>query len=146
MATERHYCCGEPSHREGAGLLFDVLRDLADGKSKLCGACGKPCRLELTFDHGLGIGSRRCIALAAYHPSQAEEWDDGAAKVRFYPFLVVLESDEEPHRAVWLPYWHVVNDGGRRTTKYGQWAPFLGQDIFSDLVRQAKEDGYLKSV
>jgi len=41
-------------------------------------------------------------------------------------------------RAYWLPYWHV--EAGKE--KYGQWAPFMNERSFKDLLLQARQKGY----
>jgi len=41
-------------------------------------------------------------------------------------------------RSVWLPYWHIVKEpSGKETKKYGQWAPFLGIETYSELAQKA---------
>ena len=60
--------------------------------------------------------------------------------ITFYPFLVVVERHGRGN-AIWLPYWHVVEDGIRRKKKFGQWAPFMDEKLFVDLIVQARENG-----
>jgi len=143
MATERYWRCEGCGHEQWAGQLFPSLLAVAEKKIQACGKCGKPRHLRLIFDHGLGVGKHPCKTLAAYYPRRKVEWTNGSANVRFYPFLVILRSEKEHYQAAWLPYWHVVEDAGTKKHKYGQWAPFIGEREFKDLLRQAKEDGYM---
>jgi hypothetical protein len=62
--------------------------------------------------------------------------------VTFYLFLIVTKR-EGRDKAVWLPYWHVTQDGEKKTIKYGQWAPFMDMELFEDLLSQARSAGYL---
>jgi hypothetical protein len=65
-----------------------------------------------------------------------------AVLVTFYPFLVVTRQIGGG-ACVWLPYWHVVAGGSTSQRKYGQWAPFMDEDLFTDLMRQARHSGRL---
>jgi hypothetical protein len=55
-------------------------------------------------------------------------------KVTFYPFLVVLETNEGK-QFCWMPYWHVTGNEAR----YGQHAVCLEQRQFESLMAQAQE-------
>ena len=141
MATERYYTC-KCTDRSYPGSLFDALVSFSAG-NPTCADCGRRKNLHLVFEFGLGAGCRHCKVLAAFLPQELCSWkaDDGD-KVTFYPFLVILATDDGD-RSCWLPYWHVA-EGRRRTrkTKYGQWAPFINQAEFRSLLTQARKAGY----
>lgn len=74
-------------------------------------------------------------------PTSPECWTDSKKrKVTFLPFLVILARHGRQD-AVWLPYWHVVEDSKRVFQKYGQWAPFMDAHRFEDLISQARSAG-----
>jgi hypothetical protein len=96
--------------------------------------------LHLSFDFALGVQDKNAEVLASFYPHQPEDWRGGT--VTFYPFLIVTKR-EGRDKAVWLPYWHVTQDGEKKTIKYGQWAPFMDMELFEDLLSQARSAGYL---
>lgn len=99
--------------------------------------------LHLRFDFGLDAVGKEQVVEAAFVPTSRETWEDSKGrKVEFWPFLVITRRNTRG-RAVWLPYWHIVHDGERRISKYGQWAPFMDAVLFADLLRQAREAGRL---
>jgi hypothetical protein len=76
-----------------------------------------------------------------------ERWTDrrNGSGVCFYPFLVVLKRHGREH-AAWLPYWHIVTyKNGRVKKKFGQWAPFMDEHLLYDLLKQARDHGFLAS-
>ena len=96
--------------------------------------------LHLSFDFALGVQDKNAEVLASFYPHQPEDWRGGT--VTFYPFLIVTKR-EGRDKAVWLPYWHVTQDGEKKTIKYGQWAPFMDMEFFEDLLSQTRSAGYL---
>jgi hypothetical protein len=123
--------------------LFDALKEYANVGQPACARCGMPMSLRLRFAFGLGAGDTECTVAACFVPRQLEQWSDATGQgVTFYPFLVVLQRHGR-EAAVWLPYWHVVATGRSLTTKYGQWAPFMDEHLFRDLLAQARQSGYL---
>lgn len=99
--------------------------------------------LHLRFDFGLDAVGKDQVVEAAFVPRNPESWPDSLGRtVTFWPFLVITRR-EKRDRAVWLPYWHIVEDGPRRISKYGQWAPFMDDVLFADLLRQARDSGRL---
>jgi hypothetical protein len=99
----------------------------------------------MTFDFGLGVIDKECMIEAVFHPHLLESWNDrDGSKVTFYPFLVVLKRGGRD-RAVWMPYWHVIesNGGKRPKEKYGQWAPLMDAPLFESLLAQAHKAGVL---
>jgi hypothetical protein len=70
--------------------------------------------------------------------------DQQGRRVTFWPFLVFTQRDGR-ERAVWLPYWHTIEDGGTRISRYGQWAPFMDGHLFTNLLDQARAAGYLEA-
>jgi hypothetical protein len=96
--------------------------------------------LHLSFDFALGVQDKNAEVLASVYPHQPEDWRGGT--VTFYPFLIVTKR-EGRDKAVWLPYWHVTQDGEKENLKYGQWAPFMDRELFEALLSQARNAGYL---
>ncbi|MGB9921104.1 MAG: hypothetical protein ACPLPT_10370 [Moorellales bacterium] len=129
-------------------LLFDLLKDHAEGKRVQCVSCNHDLDIHLEFQFGMAVGTQDYRLLEAFYASydgQICTWKDAENIVEFYPFLVILAAvQEERGIGVWLPYWHIVLDqnGQRRETKYGQWAPFMDIDLFQDLVARARAKGY----
>ena|SRR5579872_600224 len=143
MATERYFTC-ECSGRDYCGELFAALHNLAASRESTCPQCGAVKQLHLVFQFGLEAGNMACKVLAVFSPTASRgTWQKMAGEiVTFFPFLVVLESDEG--QKIWLPYWHTVEKAGHVEKKYGQWAPFLDHDTFRDLLDQAQREGYLR--
>jgi hypothetical protein len=142
MATERYFTC-KCSAPDYCGELFEALHNLAKLPESICPRCGEAKQLHLIFQFGLGAGSPDCKVLAVFSPEEGVSWQtDEGETVTFYPFLVVLESDER--QKIWLPYWHTVEKAGHVQKKYGQWAPFLDDDAFRSLYAQAQRRGYLR--
>jgi hypothetical protein len=74
-------------------------------------------------------------------PNQLLSWvDEDKRPVEYYPFLVIISGIVE--RNVWLPYFHVITDGGRKIVRWGQFAPYMPLSAFADLVRQARLKGF----
>ena len=102
--------------------------------------------LRLSFPFALGARSLGVdnIAIAGFLPRTPISWTDTGQTITFHAFLIVLERDAENRpRTVWLPYFHVVEQNARKIVKYGQWAPYIGVDLFRDLLSQAENAGYL---
>jgi hypothetical protein len=138
MATGRYYGC-KCGQRRCVSPLFDALRSFQE--TQTCKACGRAKELHLVFPFGLGLGKTRCRILDVFLPRRLETWRDrrDGKKVTFFPFLVILKR-EHRKQACWLPYWHLKK--GRK--KYGQWAPFMDEPLFRDLLAQAHRAGYLR--
>lgn len=145
MATKRFYRCVTCNSAEGVGSLFQALQSVVENTISRCKKCDGRREVVLEFSHGLGIGQRECRVLSAYLPSQNISWGSSSREVSFFPFLVVLDVPKDNFHAVWLPYWHVIKDVSGVKHRYGQWAPFIGEEYFEDLLRQANRDGYLQS-
>jgi hypothetical protein len=128
--TWRDYVCSECHYKKRAGKLLNALKNFRICKQ--CPICGRAMELLLYFDFGLDIGRTKCRVLDVFLPKRRIGWND----VVFYPFLVVLRRGRT--RAYWLPYWHV--EAGKE--KYGQWAPFMNERSFKDLLLQARQKGY----
>jgi len=118
------------------------VKNVAEDNKPACRSCGASTDLHLSFDLALCVQDKDAKVLASFYPHQLEEWPCEGRTVTFYPFLIVTER-EGRDRAVWLPYWHVVRDGGKDNPKYGQWAPFMDMELFEDLLSQARNDGFL---
>ncbi len=143
MATERYFICN-CLQRGYCAELFGALRDLAELRESTCPICGATKQLHLIFQFGLDVGSLDCKVLAVFSPAgEGGKWQKKTGEIAtFFPFLVVLESDEG--QKIWLPYWHTVEKAGHVQKKYGQWAPFIDDDAFRSLVAQAQRSGYLR--
>lgn len=142
MATERYYrcepCCKE--HRTYEQLFVTLSNFSTCQQGPGCGVCGREQELHVVMNFGLGAGPQRFRVLRAFLPEQPESWQhpEDQTPVTFYPFLVILRPLGQRGRSFWLPYWH--RHGA--TMKYGQWAPFVDDPQFSDLVGKARENGY----
>jgi len=136
--TWRDYVCesGKRGHKRRAGNLFDALVEFSTDGARKCDKCGHATELRLQFDFGLDIGRTPCTVLNVFMPRKLVRWN----KVVFYPFLVVVQRGKT--LAYWLPYWHL--DDGKK--KYGQWAAFMNEPLFKDLLLQAKKHGYLRNL
>lgn len=144
MATERHWICSTCDSREWAGRLFDVLREVSAGAQSPCATCGAVRTLELVLPFGVGAGPHRGKVLDVFLPEDIRSWrDEKNNLVEYFPFLVMVESLAEGYVSAWMPYWHLVTDGGGRIErKYGQWAPFMDLESFANLVLKARTKGY----
>jgi hypothetical protein len=148
MATEWAFHCRRCQKKTQAKtLLYDALLELSKSANN-CQECGQAQELHLAFDFGLEAGRRECTVLDVFVPSEPPSWpkQDGK-RVTFFPFLVAVEQciDGNKSRAFWLPYWHIEQAAdGARHTKYGQWAPFMDDDLLESLVQQARRKGYFK--
>jgi hypothetical protein len=125
--------------------MFPALLGLTEHHMPGCTACPGEMQLHLSFAFALGITVKDAVAVAGFLLKPLPEWGDGGRKVTFYPFLVIVERPGKG-RAAWLPYFHVAQDAKRSVCKYGQWAPFIGLDLFEDVLQQARQAGYLVSV
>ena len=132
----RDYVCNDNKchFEKRAGNFFDALKNVHVGNTPKCKECGDSMSLRLQFPFGLGIGRTKCTVLDVFLPTKRPRW----SAVVFYPFLVVLKRGRAT--AYWLPYWHV--DGGKK--KYGQWASFINEPVFKELLAQARQKGYLR--
>ncbi len=132
--TWRDYVCNKCHHKVRSGNLFNALKNFHTGTPK-CQECEGATQLLLQFDFGKGVGRTQCTVLDVFLPARSTKWNG----VVFYPFQVVLKRGRTT--AYWLPYWHV--EGGKKY--YGQWAPFIHERMFKDLLSQAQKMGYLRS-
>ena len=145
MGTGRYIECTKCDNWSYPESLFLALREIAEsGSSTPCG-CGARTELHLDFNFATdGSGPRQCVVRNAFLPKRRPSWKQGNQIVEFFPFLVFLEQRKPYGRAVWLPYWHVKRSKAKRTTLFGQWAPFMGQDLYRSLLRQARAAGCIK--
>ena len=143
MSTIREWCCEGPCQPVKAGPLFDALRSIAEGKVSDCPVHRTPYKLRLRFNFGLNGKDSDCTVLGAFKPGRPESWlGHKGATVRFFPFLVMLRRHGR-EQAVWLPYWHLVDSmDARPVKKYGQWAPFMDEHLFCELLAQARSKGF----
>ena len=89
----------------------------------------------------LGVSGKDMKVTDVFVPTCIESWNDGNAKVEFYPMLVCCEM-VGVGSAYWMPYWHLVNINGKIKRKYGQWAPFMNASHMYSLIIQANAKGY----
>lgn len=143
MATTRLTKCTHCTPAADKGTLFRTLLRIADDPNQPC-ECGGTRSVHLGFDFGLGATDKESEIEAAFRPQPLESWTDrDGSTVTFYPFLVVLKRSNRK-RAVWMPYWHVVeSSSGKRKEKYGQWAPVMDESLFESLLAQAQKAGIL---
>lgn len=144
MATIREWHCSSGCAPAKAGPLFDALLRVAQRKARACPAHpNTPLQLQLDFDFGLSAKHSRCTVLGAFTSRQPQSWPGvDQTRVRFFPFLVVLQRHGK-ELAAWLPYWHLVDSkDGRTKKKYGQWAPFMDAHLFEELLSQAHGQGF----
>jgi hypothetical protein len=142
MGTERFYTCDKCGPTRVSERLFQVLCDHARKGGPPCPRCNGPAALQLGFSFGLNAGDRESTVRDCFLPQELEKWKDTSGDtVTFYPFLVIVDRHQR-ELAVWLPYWHTVEDGHGTKLKYGQWAPFMDEHLFLDLVSQARKKGY----
>ena len=143
MATHKKYVCSNSKCKKKSkpSRLLDALLEFSKAPPK-CADCGTQTDLKLQFELGLGLGETECTVLDVFTPKHPEKWEYNGDTVRFYPFLVVLRENDGTPR-VWLPYWHVVETKeGKKKKKYGQWAPFMRERYFKELLSQAREKGH----
>jgi hypothetical protein len=141
MATERYFTCNKCSRRSYPTHLFDALVSVSR-ETQPCDDCGEATDLHVVFHFGLEAGDPDCKVLAVFVPSEPSTWRRrDKAKVTFFPLLVILERDGS--KTYWLPYWHIVEIKGKKERKYGQWAPFMDQSEFGNLLAQARKAGYI---
>ena len=141
MATRHTFRCPACEEETPERTLFAALKAVADNRKPACRGCGDDSTaLHLSFDFALGVQDKNAEVLASFYPHPPEDWRGGT--VTFYPFLIVTKR-EGRDKAVWLPYWHVTQDGEKENLKYGQWAPFMDMELFEDLLSQARSAGYL---
>ena len=140
MATDYFLVCDQCESRLYPGFgLFDLLHAKALKSGFCCPVCGADRKASLSFP--FNAGRLEGELTASYIPTTPIIWDEGDTKVQFFPFLVIVSSDENGSQNIWLPYWHVEMPG--RLLKYGQWAPNMDLGAFAELVAQAQQDGYL---
>jgi hypothetical protein len=143
VATDHRWQCRDCGGESQSGTLFDELAEVSSESTTNCDRCGSLMKLRLIFDVGLNAGKRTSFVEGCFRPKERQCWNDETANcVEFVPFLVITRYDKAK-RAVWLPYWHVVNGGDGRTLKYGQWAPLMDIQLFTDLIGQARTAGLL---
>jgi len=152
MATIREWHCASGCRPVKAGPLFDALGPLFDALRAVANGKAEPCpthpqtvrQLQLNFAFGLNAKNSRCTVLGSFTSRQPQSWPgQNQSRVRFFPFLVVLHRHGR-EQALWLPYWHLVDfKNGRTKKKYGQWAPFMDSHLFEELLKQARESGFL---
>jgi hypothetical protein len=140
VTTHHTFRCLECEEEPRKSTLFGAVKAVADHSEPACHRCGASTSLHLSFDFALGVQDKNAEVLANFYPHQPEDWQGGT--VTFYLFLIVTKR-EGRDKAVWLPYWHVTQDGEKKTIKYGQWAPFMDMELFEDLLSQARSAGYL---
>ncbi|MFI5386431.1 MAG: hypothetical protein ACHQ50_09955 [Fimbriimonadales bacterium] len=101
-------------------------------------------KLHFEHDFGLNASHKESTAVGVYLPEVLDTWlDRDGSKVTFYPFLVVV-ARPNTEKAIWMPYWHVVEKAGRGpANKYGQWAPHMRISLFENLISKARADGQL---
>jgi hypothetical protein len=125
--------------------MFETFRRWVESKGTewMCEACGKPYDLYIESPFAFGAdGQIRVIHIFA--PPKPRRWNHEGRLIEYHPFLVIGETlTERPQRTAWLPYWHTDEHNGGRRPKYGQWAPHMDLDIFSNLVDQARVEGLL---
>lgn len=146
MATVRFYNCKICGRSPIRMSLFDTLHQHARQGPPVCSRCAKPSTLQLKFAFGLDAADSDTTVRDCFVPQKLETWKntDGHS-VTFYPLLVVVHRHAR-RLAFGLSYWHVIDDGVKRTRKYGQWAPFMDEHLFRDLITQAQEKGHLMRV
>ena len=116
MATQKYYFCPGCNQRTHPQRLFDALRDFS-GSAPTC-ECGAIRELHVVLPFGLAAGTTDCKVLHVFLPRQPVSWNlQNGGNVVFYPFLVILRRTGEQGNSAWLPYWHVVEKGGRDTKK-----------------------------
>ena len=117
MATDRTWRCSLCGSQRWAGSLFDALHGPGKNgeRKETAEAAEAEIREGLTQVAGFGLdaGGKDQVVEAAFAPEPPEDWiDSRGRRVTFWPFLVITQRDGR-ERAVWLPYWHIVEDGGR---------------------------------
>lgn len=144
MATSRFNVCERCGDRTWVPRLFHALRDHSHDTAASCTRCGGRTQLFLNFPFGLGAGEFAGKVLHAFLPEEIVAWKQSdESTVRFYPFMVIVESLVESHCSVWLPYWHVVDSAnGSEKAKYGQWAPFIDAESYASIAAKARKAGY----
>jgi hypothetical protein len=126
VAAQSFYCiqCHKkyPTHQK----LFDTLYNFSRTAPGECPACGGARDLHVSLDFQLGAGDTDYKVASTLLPERLESWmGEEQEKVTFYPFLVVLETNEGK-QFCWMPYWHVTGNEAR----YGQHAVCLEQRQF----------------
>lgn len=141
MATDKYYFCTKCQQRTSTPKLLDTLLDFSRSESApKCNACSQEQEFHVVLPFGLSAGTTDCKVLSVFLPRELVSWEHKKEKVTFYPFLVVLQRVGKDGYSAWLPYWHL--HGNKR--KYGQYAPFMDDPQFIDLVKQAQQKGYWK--
>ena len=142
MATEYYYECPKCNIPRRIPIVFDALRDATCNNTHQCPTCHHNEKLLVIPPFGLGADKRTYCLVKAYLPERPNSWNDNnGKKVEYYPFLLVLEdASNNSHRTVWLPYWHLHYEDKGLKKKYGQWAPHMDIEIFSELIEKAKKD------
>jgi hypothetical protein len=138
VPTQKYYFCPQCHERADFPRLFDALRDFSN-TTPLC-KCGAANELHVVLDFGLEARPAHCKVLHAFLPRPLVDWPKGdGTNVTFYPFLVILQRIGDEKHSTWLPYWHIEEKAGMIRRKYGQWAPFMDDPQFEDLVAQARK-------
>jgi hypothetical protein len=137
MATVRQWRCAGCGPVSNAGPLFEALSSVAHRRIPSCEACSIRKELHLAFAFGLDAEGKDQVVEDAFVPKEPEFWQDKLDRtVTFWPFFVITRRAGR-ERAVWLPYWHIVEKGNKRISKYGQWAPFMDAHLFAASVRRS---------
>jgi len=111
LTTHHTFRCPECEEQTRKSKLFGAVKAVADHSEPVCRRCGASTTLHLSFDFALGVQDKNAEVLASFYPHQPEDWRGGT--VTFYPFLIVTKR-EGRDKAVWLPYWHVTQDGEKK--------------------------------
>ena len=123
--------------------LFVALERLAKGQVPICTACKTHMRLHLEVEASDGNPAYEMIILASFLPRMLPKLTEGGKEMTLYPFLVITERPGMG-QAVWMPNWHVTEDGTRKERKPGQGSPFIGIRLYADMLRQVIAKGYLR--
>lgn len=143
MATHRFFRCPVCREQKRAKSLFSALKAVADNSTPKCPQHATPMSLNLSFDFALDASGKNSVVIASFYPHPPEQWEDSRERtVTFCPFLVVTKR-EERDQAIWLPYWHLIQEDEKTNHKYGQWAPLMDMELFEDLLTQARCAGFL---
>lgn len=144
MATHWWFKCAHGTAPAWPSSLFHTFERWVEtrGAEWHCEQCGRPFDLWIQSPFAFGAdGTIRVIQIFA--PTEPRTWEHEGRTIKHHPFLVIGETQGEPPvRTAWLPYWH-TDKGGKREVKYGQWAPHMDLDIFSELIDQARSEGLL---
>ena len=135
MAAQFFYCIECHKKYSTHQKLFDALYNFTKAAPEPCPVCGGARDLHVTLDFQLGAGDGDYKIVSALLPEKLESWlGEEEEEVTFYPFLVVLETNEGK-QFCWMPYWHVIG----KEARYGQHAICLDKSQFASLIEQVEE-------